>query len=303
MGFGSSSGSQSAQVTPEQTKQNQLTNQLLESYIPTLQKTLGGAQDVYGNVSGNVSNASQNAIDQSKAIQQGANTAAANALGASGDWSKFGSGLTSIGAGGAGNVAGNLAQTGASNATFGSTALQGLFSPDYEARQVRASLQPAIEQTREAMGGQNAQYGAAGALGSSRNALANANLSSLAQNRMQSTAAQTQAAIEAQRQSAASTLYNTGMGSQATAGNIYGGLANTGVGVGGLANAFANTGNILGTTGLNASTTAINAANAPLGTYNQFASTIFGVPQGTTSGNFGGTQGQNTSGKGGGIKL
>jgi hypothetical protein len=148
------------------------------------------------------------------------------------------------------------------------------------------------------MGGQNAQYGAAGALGSSRNALANANLSSLAQNRMQSTAAQTQAAIEAQRQSAASTLYNTGMGSQATAGNIYGGLANTGVGVGGLANAFANTGNTLGSTALNASLTGINASNAPLNTFNQFASTIFGVPQTTTAGNFTGTQGQNTSSKG-----
>ena len=276
---------------------------MLESYIPKLQNTLGGAQDVYNNVSGLVSNASNNAIDQSKAIQQGANTAAANALGASNNILNFASNLTSSSSAGAGNVAGNLSQTGASNAAFGSSALQGLFSPDYEAKQVRASLQPAIEQTREAMGGQNAQYGAAGALGSSRNALANANLSSLAQNRMQSTAAQTQAAIEAQRQSAASTLYNTGMGSQATAGNIYGGLANTGVGVGGIANAFANTGNTLGNTALNATTTGIGAANAPLGTYNQFASTIFGVPQGTTTGNFAGTQGQNTSGKGGGIKF
>jgi len=303
MGFGSSSGSQNAVVTPEQTQQNQLTNKFLESYLPTLSNTLSGAQGTYNNVNANVANASNNAIDQSKLLQGGANTAAANALGASNNWQNFGSNLTSSGSAGAGNVAGNLSQTGASNAAFGSTALQGLFSPDYEAKQVRASLQPAIEQTREAMGSQNAEYGAAGALGSSRNALANANLSSIAQNRMQSTAAQTQAAIEAQRQSAASTLYNTGTGSQATAGNIYGGLANTGVGVGGLANAFALTGNTLGNTALNASTTGIGAAGAPLSTYNQFASTIFGVPQGSTTGNFSGTQGQNTSGKGGGIKL
>ena len=269
---------------------------MLESYIPTLQNTLSTAQGTYNNVNANVANASNNAIDQSKLLQGGANTAAANALGASNNWQNFGSNLTSSGSAGAGNVAGNLSQTGASNAAFGSSALQGLFSPDYEAKQVRASLQPAIEQTREAMGGQNAQYGAAGALGSSRNALANANLSSLAQNRMQSTAAQTQAAIEAQRQSAASTLFNTGVGSQAQAGSLYGGLANTGVGVGGVANAFANTGNTLGNTALNASTTGINAANAPLSSFAQLASIIFGVPGNTTSSNFANTQGTSSTG-------
>jgi len=294
--MGWSSGSSSQNLTPEQTKQNQLINTMLESYIPTLQNTLSTAQGTYNNVNANVANASNNAIDQSKLLQGGANAAAANALGASNNWQNFGSNLTSSGSAGAGNVAGNLSQTGASNAAFGSTALQGLFSPDYEAKQVRASLQPAIEQTREAMGGQNAQYGAAGALGSSRNALANANLSSLAQNRMQSTAAQTQAAIEAQRQSAASTLFNTGVGSQAQAGSLYGGLANTGVGVGGVANAFANTGNTLGNTALNASTTGINAANAPLSSFSQLANIIFGVPGNTTSANFTGTQGTSSSG-------
>jgi len=294
--MGWSSGSSSQNLTPEQTKQNQLVNTMLESYIPALQKTLGGAQDVYGNVSKNVNNASTNAINQANAIQLGANNAANAALGASDKAANLSNNVVSMGVGGASNVAGNLSQTGASNAAFGSNALQGLFSPDYEAKQVRASLQPAIEQTREAMGGQNAQYGAAGALGSSRNALANANLSSIAQNRMQSTAAQTQAAIEAQRQSAASTLYNTGMGSQAQAGSLYGGLANTGVGVGGVANAFANTGNALGNTALNASTTGINAANAPLSSFAQLASVIFGVPGNTTSSNFANTQGTSSSG-------
>jgi hypothetical protein len=303
MGIGSSSGSQSAQVTPEQTKQNQLTNQLLESYIPVLQNTLTGASNAYSNVSPNIASQSGNVINQAGQIQNAANNAANFGLQKAGNFIDYGSQLGQQSATNAGNVAGTLAQGGVGNATFGSQALQTLFSPDYEKQQVRASLQPAIEQTRDLVNQQNAQYGGAGNLGSSRSALASANLANLAQNRYQSTAAQTQAAIEAQRQSAATSLLNTGVGSLGQAGTIYGGLQNTALGAAGLGNTFANTANTLGNTALNATTTGLTAAGAPLGAYNQYASTIFGVPQGTTTGNFTGTQGQTTSGKGGGIKF
>jgi hypothetical protein len=113
---------------------------------------------------------------------------------------------------------------------------------------------------------------------------------------MQSTAAQTQAAIEAQRQGAATTLLNTGVGGLTQAGNIYGGLQNTALGAASLGNTFANTANTLGNTALNATTTGLNAAGAPLSAFNQYASTVFGVPQGASTGNFTGTQGQSSKG-------
>jgi hypothetical protein len=298
LGGGSSSGSTQAVVTPEQTKQNQLTNQLLESYIPVLQNTLTGASNAYNNISPNVATQSGNVINQANQTQDIANLAAKNALGKANSFVDYASQLGQNSATSAGNVASRLASVGGDAAVFGSSSLQNLFSPDYEKQQVRASLQPAIEQTRDLVSQQNAQYGGAGNLGSSRSALASANLADLAKNRMQSTAAQTQAAIEAQRQSAATSLLNTGASSYAQAGNIYGGLQNTALGAAGLGNTFANTANTLGNTALNATTTGLTAAGAPLGAYNQFASTIFGVPQGTTTGNFTGTQGQNTSSKG-----
>ena len=303
MGIGSSQGSQSAQVTPEQTKQNQLTNQLLESYIPVLQNTLTGATNAYSNISPNVATQSGNVIKQAGEVQNVGNAAATNALQNANILTGFGRELGKFSSDQSQNLAGSLINQGNNLTNFGSTSLQNLFSPDYEKQQVRASLQPAIEQTRDLFSQQNAQYGGAGNLGSSRNALASANLADLAQNRMQSTAAQTQAAIESQRQGAATTLLNTGFGGLTQAGNIYSGLQNTAIGATGLGNTFTNTANTLGNTALNASTTGLTAAGAPLGAYNQFASTIFGVPQGTTTGNFTGTQGQSTSGKGAGIKL
>jgi len=49
----------------------------------------------------------------------------------------------------------------------------------------------------------------------------------------------------------------------------------------------------------------LNYAGAPTSLYNQYASTIFGVPQGSTTPNYSGTQGSSTSGasKGAGFKI
>jgi hypothetical protein len=294
--MGASSGSSSANITPEQTTQNQLTNKFLENYLPVLQNTLSGASNAYGNVSPNVATQSGNVIKQAGEVQNVGNSAATNALQNANILTGFGRELGKFSSDQSQNLAGSLINQGNNLTNFGSSSLQNLFSPDYEKQQVRASLQPAIEQTRDLFSQQNAQYGGAGNLGSSRNALASANLADLAQNRMQSTAAQTQAAIENQRQGAATTLLNTGFSGLTQAGNIYSGLQNTAIGATGLGNTFTNTANTLGNTALNATTTGLNAANAPLSAFNQFASTIFGVPQSASTGNFTGTQGQSSKG-------
>ena len=305
LGGGGSSSNTSAQVSPEQVQQNQLTNQLLESYIPVLQNTLGGAGTVYGQTAPGVASGAQNVINQSAGVQQGSSNAANNALGTANQWSQFASGLGAGSSASASNAANALTSGGASTAAFGANSLAGLFSPQYEQQQVQASLEPAMEAAREASGGQTAMYGGAGGAGSSREALANANLNSLNQQRMQSAAAVTQGQIEAQRQSAASTLFNTGTNAINQGGNIQGNLANTSVGIGNTAIGAGNLGNTLGNTSLNAATTGLQAQGAPLSLFNQYASTIFGVPSSASTANFTGTQGANTTGKGAGgsIKL
>ena len=303
MGKGSSSGSSTAVISPEQTKQNQLTNQLLESYIPVLNKTLSGATDTYNQVAPGVQTGSQNVINDANALQLSANNAANNALGTSDQWSKFATGLGAGSSAGATNAANALTSGGASTAAFGANSLAGLFSPQYEQQQVKASLVPAMEAAREASGGQTAMYGGAGGAGSSREALANQNLNSLNTQRLGTIAATTQGNIENQRLGAASTLFNTGIGAVNQGGNILGGLANTAVGVGNTANVTGALGNTLGNTGLNAATTGLTASTAPMSLFNQYASTVFGVPSNTTTANFTGAQGQNTSSKGKGIKL
>jgi hypothetical protein len=235
MGFGSSSGSQSAQVTPEQTKQNQLTNQLLETLVPTYQGAVSGAGQALEMSKGNILNASQ----------QGLNTALTTA-----------NALNTGGLGALGNA---------------SNTLQNIISPDYIKNQLAAATQPIQEQTRELQGQQNAQFGAAGNLGSSRAALADSNLASLNQQRQNQAVSGAIANITGQQIGAASGLGN--MGAQA----------------------------VQGAQGANQA--ALGFAGAPQTAYQQYAQTIFGVPGGASQGNFGGTQGQSTSGKGAGVKF
>ena len=303
MGKGSSSGSSTAVISPEQTKQNQLTNQLLESYIPVLNKTLSGATDTYNQVAPGVQAGSQNVVNDANALQLSANNAANNALGTSDQWSKFATGLGAGSSAGATNAADILTTGGTQAGSFGAQALGSIFSPEYEKAQVKAALTPAMEAAREASGGQTAMFGGSGGAGSSREALANQNLNSLNTQRLGTIAATTQGNIENQRLGAASTLFNTGIGAVNQGGNILGGLANTAVGVGNTANVTGALGNTLGNTGLNAATTGLTASTAPMSLFNQYASTVFGVPSNTTTANFTGAQGQNTSSKGKGIKL
>jgi hypothetical protein len=137
-------------------------------------------------------------------------------------------------------------------------------------------------------------YGAAGGLGSSRMALADKNLSSLNQQRMQSVAAQTSAAVEAQRQQAANTLLGTGAQALGQSGGLYGNLLSSGLG-------SATAGGALLGQSVDTSGKAISAAQSPMDAYAKYASIVYGTPQASTAANFAGTQGQRTSSKGFGF--
>ena len=236
MGAGKSSGSSQVQMTPEQQKLlGAQTDFLTGTAFPAYQSTIGGAKDVLGQVMP----AATNAAD----IASGASLASGGA--------QTGLGLK--------------------NLIGGSSALQSLFSPDYKKEQIQASLQPVREAFREDLGSQTAQFGGAGGAGSARHALAQVNLSDLAQNRAQATAAGVSSNVENLRANAANSLMNSGT-SNIAAGN-------------------------------QALTNRVALAGTPQDVYSKYASVIYGTPQGSTTPNFAGTQGGTTSGKSSGFKI
>jgi hypothetical protein len=173
------------------------------------------------------------------------------------------------------NVAGQTGATQQATGTAGTLAgmagLASLFNPQYEQNQINAALQAGRESARESQVGQNAMYGGSGGLGSSRMALADKNLSSLNAQRQATAAANAQAGVQANKAAAANQLAT--LGGQQIAG------ANT------------------------AAAARIGYAQTPQDVVSKYASIIYGTPQGTTTPNFAGTQGQQTSGKGGGFKF
>jgi len=236
MGASKSSGSSQAQLTPEQQQLlSAQTDFLTGTAFPAYQKTIGGAQDILGQV-------------MPKA------TAAADR---------------------ASNVAGqtgNLQQLfGSGGLATGMSGLASLFNPKYEQQQVNAALQSGRESGRDLVNQQVASYGGAGALGSSRAALANANLASLQEQRQATAAANARAGVQANKAAAANQL--------ATLGRSQLGDANQ------------------------AAAAQIGYAGTPQDVYSKYASIIYGTPQGSTTANFSGTQGQTSSGKSAGIKL
>ena len=215
MGFGKGSSSSSVQMTPEQQRLLTLqTNALENTFLPAYQKTVTGAEERMNLSQPYVNQAARNTYENAAAISNAQQ-------GIGGELANFGRTSSGAGFGGSKNVADILSTGGQNLATAGTEKLMGLFSPDYKTEQIQASLQPAREAIREQQAGQNAMYGAAGGLGSSRMALADKNLSQLGQQRLQSAAAQTSAAVESQRQQAANTLLGTGTQGLSTAGNLY----------------------------------------------------------------------------------
>lgn len=234
LNIGGGSSSTSVQMTPEQTELLKLqTQQLKDVFMPAYTSTVGGAKDVYGQLSPYMNQA---------------------ALGA---YNKYGAASTQ-------------ALDMASNAyTQGMSGLSGLFSPDYEKNQINAALQAGREATREQLGQQNAMYGAAGGLGSARQALADKNLQQLGEQRQATAAAGAQAQVQQNRMAAAGQMLGAGQS-----------LANLGL---------SSTGQQLA------------AAQSPMDLYSKYASIVYGVPQGSTNPNFAGTQGSSTSGSGFGF--
>jgi hypothetical protein len=224
LGGGKSSGSQQVQLTPEQ--QELLKTQvgaLKETFLPAYQKTIGMAGDVYGQVNPATTAAAQNAMN-------------------------------------VGQRAGALQEAGGAQSYLqGIQGLQQLFSPEYKEQQIQASMQPAREEIREQLAGQNAMYGGAGGAGSVRQALADVNLRQLGEQRLGTVGAQTAAIVETQRQNAANSLL--GAGQQ--------GL----------------------TAAQQSAASQIGYAGTPQDVLAKYAQVIYGTPQASTTPNFSGTQG------------
>ena len=234
MGGGKGSSNSSVQMSPEQAALLKAqTGFLTDTAFPAYQKTIGGAQDILSQV-------------------MPAATAAA---------------------GNASNVAaqtGGLQQlTGSAGLATGMSGLASLFNPQYEQQQVNAALQSGQEQGRDLVNQQVASYGGAGALGSSRAALANANLASLQEQRQATAAANARAGVQANKAAAANQLASLGQ-SQLGAAN-------------------------------QAASAQIGYAGTPQDVLSKYASIIYGTPQASTTPNFAGTQGQKTSSKGFGF--
>lgn len=236
MSFGKSSSTSNPVLTQEQ--KNQIaaqTEMLTGTIIPAYSGAIQGAKDVYNTSAGGLQNAAQNLAGTASQAQQ------------------------------------TLGSTGESALRTGVTGLESLFSPDYEANQIAAALQPAEAQYMQNLAGQQAQFGGTGELGSARQALAGRQLAGSTQATQAQTAAQVASNIAQQRAAAASNLASLGQaglgGAQTAAGNV------------------------------------ITAATAPQDLYNKYASVIFGAPSSSYNANFAGTQGQTKTGSSFGINL
>jgi hypothetical protein len=239
-GAGKSSGTQNTTPTLTQEQKDAIATQtgfLKDVAIPAYTNTVGQAKDVMGNVM--------------PAVTSAANTA-----------SNVASGLGAL----SGAVGSNALLTGTSG-------IESLFNPQYEEQQVRASMQPGIEEARNLMSQQTAQFGGAGSAGSTRQAIAQKNLEDLTAQRLATAAANARAGVQANK---------------LTAGNE-----------------LANIGNTNLTNALGAVSSRIGFAGAPQDVLSKYASVVYGIPQGSTTPNFTGTQGSTgtTSGSGKGFKI
>ena len=231
MGGGKSSGKQetTVQMTPEQKDLLATQTEFLKNTaLPAYKETVGGAKDIYGNVAPAVAGAAGQAMNLA-----GRTSALQEAQG------------------------GSAYQTGLSG-------LKALFDPQYKEQQIQASLQAGRESARESQLGQNAMYGGAGGLGSSRMALADRNMASLNAQRQATAAAAASAGVEANRATAAQQLANFGQQ----------GL----------------------TAAQQAAASRVGLAGAPQDIYNKYASVVYGIPQANTTPVFTGTQGQTQTG-------
>jgi hypothetical protein len=234
LGGGKSSGTQSATLTPEQTELLKAqTGFLTDTAFPAYEKTITGARD---------------ALDIANPyIADSASTAYRNAY----------------------DIGSTQQKAGTTGLTTGMAGLASLFDPNYEKGQVQAALQTGREAMREQFGSQNAMFGAAGGLGSSRKALADKNLMQLGEQRQATAAAEAQAKVQANRANAASAIMGTGASLLPQA--------------------------------MQTQTGRIGIAQTPQDVFSKYASVVYGTPQQSTTPNFQGTQGMTGSSKGFGF--
>jgi hypothetical protein len=316
-GGGSSSGSQQTQLTPEQSALLKAqTGFLTNTAFPAYQQTIGMAGGAYNQAQPASINAANTAMDvagRTGALQEAGGSQAYGAglqgqQGLAGYQSGLGKGLTDQGAGGVSNLAGYQQGLGQGLTGQGAAGLSSLFNPQYEQGQVQAALQAGRESARESQAGQNAMYGAAGGLGSSRMALADQNLSSLNAQRQATAAAGAQAQVQANKAAAGQALLGAGQTATGQAGSLFGNLLSSGQGA--LQQGAGLFGNLAGqgAAGLGAANQAaaarIGYGQTPQDLVSKYASVIYGTPQGSTTPNFAGTQGTQgqSSSKGFGIR-
>ena len=164
-----------------------------------------------------------------------------------------------------------LGETGESALRTGVSGLQNLFGKNYEQQQIQAALAPAQSQYMQNIANQEAQFGAAGGLGSARQALAGRQAAGANQALQAQTAANVANQIAGQRATAASELARLGQG-----------------GLGQSMNAYA---------------ARLNAAGAPQDLFNKYGTLAFGTPSAsyTQIGPYGSQT--NTSGSNYGFNL
>ena len=234
MSFGKSSSTTTPTLTDEQKAQIKAQTDFFTGTIaPTYTGAVTGATDVYNRNVGGVVNAAQNLAGTAQQAQQ------------------------------------TLGETGESALRSGISGLQSLFSPDYEANQIKAALAPAQSQYQQNLAGQQAQFGGAGNLGSARQALAGQQLAGQTQALQAGTAAQVQRDIAAQRMGVGTTL--------------------AGLGQGGIGQAMGAAGQ------------QVTAAMTPQQLYNQYASVIFGTPAASYTSNA--PFGSSSTGSNFGVKI
>jgi hypothetical protein len=231
MGGGKSSGQSQTTVQPMEEQKDLLRTQtdfLKGTALPAYKQTVGGAADVLSNV------------------MPAATTAA---TGASDVASRTGALQELIGTGAL---------------ATGTAGLASLFDPQYEEQQVRASMQPGIEEARNLISGQTAQFGGAGGAGSTREAIARKSLEDITAQRLSTAAATARAGVQANKAAAGQQLALIGGGNLSEAQK--------------------------------AAASKIGFAGVPQDIYSKYASVVYGIPQGNTTANFTGTQGSTTAG-------
>ena len=236
MSFGKSSNTMVPTLSPEQNEMIRAQTKMFTGTVaPAYEQLTKGATDLYNQSAPGVTYAGQNLAGQASQAQTA------------------------------------LGSTGESALRTGITGLQNMFSPEYEAQQMRAAMMPAQAQYAQNIANQRAQFGGSGNLGSARQALTDRQTAGAAQSAQMMAGAQVAKDIMAGRMGAAQQL--------------------AGLGQGGLGQAVGMAGQ------------QVNAAYTPMDYFLKYGQALAGNPSSTYSPNFQGTQGKTETGTKFGISI